>query len=221
MVIHLGLNRSPPRYLIGSPGSVRLAPSCLNCRCGGTFSRPAPLAGFTRLRYGIVSPPLALGVWGVSRSGPFGSASFRPTQDLGAAVLRLSVAVHRMDNRMPLPEARQRAQRWRQIRAPQSKRVNARVISGHRNLVARQLNLPEKGRAFCTVLQCCRNKRKDMLWLWLWLYISDSTGPHLATSSVAPAPCDSRRRASTVGVEEPSLARPAPLAGFTHAITVW
>ena len=46
------------------------------------------------------------------------------------------------------------------------------------------------------------------LWLWLWLYISVSTGPHLATSSAAPAPCDSRRRASTVGVEEPSLARP-------------
>ena len=58
MVIHLGLNRSPPRYLISSPGSVRLAPPCLNCRCGRTFSRPAPLAGFTRLRYGIVAPPV-------------------------------------------------------------------------------------------------------------------------------------------------------------------
>ena len=52
-------------YLMGSSGPVRRAPPCLNCRCGRTFSRPAPLAGFTRLRYGIVAPPLALGVWGV------------------------------------------------------------------------------------------------------------------------------------------------------------
>ena len=67
MVIHIGLYRSLPRYLYDNSGSVRRE----RRRASNTGKEEPSLArphfaGLSQLRYGIVSPPLALGMecWG-------------------------------------------------------------------------------------------------------------------------------------------------------------
>ena len=65
MVISLGLNRSPPHYLYGSSGPVRRSRRASNVgKEEPSLARPR-FAGLSRLRYGIISPPLALGGEGV------------------------------------------------------------------------------------------------------------------------------------------------------------
>ena len=67
MVIRLGLNRSLPRYLYGNSGPVqRERRRASNTGKEEPFLARPHFVALSRLRYGIIPPPLALGVgcWG-------------------------------------------------------------------------------------------------------------------------------------------------------------
>ena len=63
MVIRLGLNRSLPRYLYGNSGSVRRERRrASNTGKEEPFLAQPHFVALSQLRYGIIPPPLALGV---------------------------------------------------------------------------------------------------------------------------------------------------------------